>query len=98
MPVPIEAAPCRWVASLPDLQSMIHSLGSVEMLAVDVEHHHLHSYLGFVCLLQLSTGKTVITQHMKSVTPLLKSRKSLLPPDHLTNLACHASPAGLSWS
>lgn len=59
MPAPIEASACHWVASLPDLQSMIGSLESVEMLAVDVEHHHLHSYLGFVCLLQLSTGKLV---------------------------------------
>lgn len=59
MPAPIDAAACQWVASLPDLQSMIHSLESVKMLAVDVEHHHLHSYLGFVCLLQLSTGKPV---------------------------------------
>ena len=59
MPAPIEAAACHWVASLPDLWSMIHSLESVKMLAVDVEHHHLHSYLGFVCLLQLSTGKPV---------------------------------------
>ena len=59
MPAPIEAAACHWVASLPDLLSMINSLESVKMLAVDVEHHHLHSYLGFVCLLQLSTGKPV---------------------------------------
>lgn len=59
MPAPIEASACHWVASLPDLQSMIRSLEAVEMLAVDVEHHHLHSYLGFVCLLQLSTGKPI---------------------------------------
>ena len=56
MPAPMEDSPCNWVATLPDLQAMVHSLAGVEMLAVDVEHHHLHSYLGFVCLLQLSTG------------------------------------------
>lgn len=58
-PVPIETSPCRWVASMPDLEAMLNALESTDMLAVDVEHHHLHSYLGFVCLLQLSTGKTV---------------------------------------
>lgn len=60
MPPPIEVCPCQWVASLPELQSMIQRLEAVEMLAVDVEHHHLHSYLGFVCLLQLSTGKSCV--------------------------------------
>ena len=56
-PLPIEGSPCCWVASLPDLEAMVHALEATDMLAVDVEHHHLHSYLGFVCLLQLSTGK-----------------------------------------
>lgn len=57
MPQPVEQCDCKWIASLSDLQLMVHSLQGVEALAVDVEHHHLHSYLGFVCLLQLSTGK-----------------------------------------
>lgn len=57
MPASIVQSTCKWIASLSDLQAMVQNLQSIEMLAVDVEHHHLHSYLGFVCLLQLSTGK-----------------------------------------
>ena len=57
MPASIVQSTCKWIASVSDLQALVQSLQSVEMLAVDVEHHHLHSYLGFVCLLQLSTGK-----------------------------------------
>ncbi len=57
MPASIVQSSCKWIASLSDLQALVQSLQSIEMLAVDVEHHHLHSYLGFVCLLQLSTGK-----------------------------------------
>ena len=56
MPASIVQSTCKWIASVPDLQALVQSLQSIEMLAVDVEHHHLHSYLGFVCLLQLSTG------------------------------------------
>lgn len=57
MPASIVQSTCKWIASVSDLQALVQSLQSIEMLAVDVEHHHLHSYLGFVCLLQLSTGK-----------------------------------------
>ena len=56
MPASVEHCIPSWVASLTDLQDMIQSLEGCQLLAVDVEHHHLHSYLGFVCLVQLSTG------------------------------------------
>lgn len=42
---------------------MLREVSAAEMLAVDVEHHHRHSYLGFVCLLQLNAGKTVPLLH-----------------------------------
>lgn len=56
MPASLEQSQCRWIGRVADLQAMVHSLQGIDMLAVDVEHHHVHSYLGFVCLLQLSTG------------------------------------------
>ena len=56
MPAPTEQCKGKWIASLTDFQDMIQSFEGTGMLAVDVEHHHLHSYLGFVCLVQLSTG------------------------------------------
>ncbi len=59
MPASIVQSSCKWIATVPELQALVQSLQSIEMLAVDVEHHHLHSYLGFVCLLQLSTGKCI---------------------------------------
>ena len=60
MPAPIRRKTCKWVASLKELDAMLADLTGVEMLAVDVEHHHMHSYLGFVCLLQLSAGRSLL--------------------------------------
>ena len=62
MPAPVQQSKGKWVGSLSDLQEMVQKLEGVEMLAVDVEHHHQHSYLGFVCLVQLSTGKNLLCQ------------------------------------
>ncbi|KAL0050003.1 hypothetical protein WJX82_002589 [Trebouxia sp. C0006] len=77
MPASIVQSTCKWIASVSDLQALVQSLQSIEMLAVDVEHHHLHSYLGFVCLLQLSTGKTdylvdalALHDHMHLLRPI----------------------------
>ncbi len=64
MPASIVQSTCKWIAGVSDLQALVQSLQSIEMLAVDVEHHHLHSYLGFVCLLQLSTGKLPTSLHI----------------------------------
>lgn len=65
MPAPIQRKACKWVASPRDLQGMLADLTGADMLAVDVEHHHMHSYLGFVCLLQLSAGKICRPSHVK---------------------------------
>lgn len=77
MPAPVQQSKGKWVASLSDLQEMVQKLAGVEMLAVDVEHHHQHSYLGFVCLVQLSTGEAdylvdalALHDHMHLLRPI----------------------------
>lgn len=78
LPPPLQHGTCQWIANVVDLETMLQDLSSAEMLAVDVEHHHIHSYLGFVCLLQLSTGKPlqqmrmpVYLQHRYAVPDLM---------------------------
>ena len=73
MPAPLQRHNCRWVANVEDLQAMIRDLQSADMLAVDVEHHHKHSYLGFVCLLQLYAGKFL------HVTDIVTGGKLVMP-------------------
>ena len=37
--------------------SMLDELKTVDEIAVDLEHHDMHSYVGLVCLMQISTRK-----------------------------------------
>ncbi|WFC99812.1 exosome nuclease subunit [Malassezia yamatoensis] len=52
-----EANPFHWVSTKDQLEAMQAHLAEdrVKEIAVDLEHHNKHSYLGIVCLMQIST-------------------------------------------
>lgn len=56
--VPVEDASYLWVDSDETLAAMMASLTRTEtrVVAVDLEHHSYRSYLGLVCLMQISTA------------------------------------------
>lgn len=43
-----------WVDTMDDLEKMISDLSKLTEIAVDLEHHDYRSYLGIVCLMQIS--------------------------------------------
>ena len=48
--------PFHFISNPSDFQSLLlPAVQSATELAVDLEHHHLHSYLGKTCLMQIST-------------------------------------------
>lgn len=47
----------RWVDSIFELRRMLDELQGEKELAVDLEHHSYRSFLGFTCLVQLSSRK-----------------------------------------
>lgn len=54
----MEDTPLVWVRTARELRQMINEVKATcvgKEIAVDVEHHDLRSYRGFVCLVQLST-------------------------------------------
>jgi exosome complex exonuclease RRP6 len=51
----MEETPMIWVDTIDALQEMILKLCNVSEIAVDLEHHDYRSYLGFTCLIQIST-------------------------------------------
>lgn len=69
MPEPLQRSRCKWVANMEDLQAMLNDLAHAEVLAVDVEHHHMHSYLGLVCLLQLYAGNNTADMSVRLYSP-----------------------------
>lgn len=56
--VPIEHASYVWVNSDETLAAMVAALSepTVRVIAVDLEHHSFRSYMGLVCLMQISTA------------------------------------------
>lgn len=55
-PPALADTPLVWVNTPKRLQQMLADLQGVKCLALDTEHNSQRSYLGVLCLLQLSTG------------------------------------------
>lgn len=55
-PPALSQTPLVWVDTPKKLQKMLQELQGVTCLALDTEHNSQRSYLGVLCLLQLSTG------------------------------------------
>lgn len=57
MYTPFEETTAIWVDTKETLDGMIEELKQATEIAVDLEHHDAHSYIGFTCLMQISTRK-----------------------------------------
>lgn len=53
--LPLDAVTAVYIDEPEQLAELVLTLSAATEIAVDVEHHHEHSYLGFTCLLQIST-------------------------------------------
>ncbi|CAG9325828.1 unnamed protein product [Blepharisma stoltei] len=51
----LESTPLQIVDNLSDLEKVIEEISNEREIAVDLEHHSLRSYQGFLCLIQIST-------------------------------------------
>ncbi|KAK9238695.1 ribonuclease H-like domain-containing protein [Lipomyces kononenkoae] len=54
-PMTFENTAVNWVDTPEKLRTMLSSLRNETEIAVDLEHHDNRSYIGFVCLMQIST-------------------------------------------
>ncbi|OAD69496.1 hypothetical protein PHYBLDRAFT_96888, partial [Phycomyces blakesleeanus NRRL 1555(-)] len=52
---PFDKTSATWVDTEEGLRKMMDTFEDVEELAVDLEYHNYRSYLGFTCLMQIST-------------------------------------------
>ncbi|KAL8711091.1 MAG: hypothetical protein Q9220_004472 [cf. Caloplaca sp. 1 TL-2023] len=53
--LPFESTTATWVDTPEAVQDMLRDLRQAKEIAVDVEHHDMHTYIGLVSLLQIST-------------------------------------------
>lgn len=56
-PAKLNAKPVTMVDTRAELSKMIKALSKFQQIAVDLEHHDYRSYMGIVCLMQISTPK-----------------------------------------
>ncbi|KAL8915433.1 MAG: hypothetical protein Q9172_006868 [Xanthocarpia lactea] len=52
---PFESTTATWVDTPEAVQDMLRDLKNAKEIAVDLEHHDVHSYVGLVSLMQIST-------------------------------------------
>jgi len=52
---PFEDTSATWVDTVDTLEDMLRELKAASEIAVDLEHHDNRSYIGIVCLMQIST-------------------------------------------
>ncbi|KAI4279396.1 MAG: hypothetical protein LQ337_000319 [Flavoplaca oasis] len=52
---PFESTTATWVDTPEAVQDMLRDLKTAKEIAVDLEHHDVHSYVGLVALMQIST-------------------------------------------
>src|SRR5947209_197029 len=52
---PLEDTNAIWVETPEMLSDMIKELSKAQEIAIDLEHHDYRSYIGIVCLMQIST-------------------------------------------
>ncbi|KAJ1979417.1 exosome nuclease subunit [Dimargaris xerosporica] len=53
--LPFDSADAQWVDTVDQLTKITQILQQAPAIAVDLEHHNLRSFQGFVCLMQIST-------------------------------------------
>jgi len=58
LPVAMEQCPLTLVDTPQALTHMAATLAAVDQIAVDLEHHHYRSFMGFTCLMQVSTRRS----------------------------------------
>lgn len=71
----LEETPLIWVDTEDGLDAVISDLSQQQAIAVDLEHHSMHSYHGVTCLMQISTAATdylIDTIRLRSSIPKLE--------------------------
>lgn len=53
--LPFESTKAIWVDTMEGLEEMLKELKSAKEIAIDLEHHDNRSFVGIVCLMQIST-------------------------------------------
>lgn len=83
-PLPLDQCPLVFVDTVESMKKLVQELSHAQEIAVDLEHHDFYSFLGFTCLVQISTRVTdyiidclKLRDEMKLLAPVLLNPKIL---------------------
>jgi ribonuclease D len=95
-PSSLESTPLVHVSTESGLDLMISEILSLGEVAIDLEHHDIHSYRGFTCLIQLSTRDKDYIVHP---FPLFESlhRMNQFTTDPRIEKVLHGSDMDIQW-
>jgi exosome complex exonuclease RRP6 len=83
---PLHETPCEWVCDAEGIERMLEHLAGAREIALDLEHHSLHSYRGFTCLLQVSTRGQDFLVDTLECRALLGPLNSVLTDPNITKV------------
>ncbi|KAG8470867.1 hypothetical protein KFE25_009288 [Diacronema lutheri] len=93
---PLHETPCEWVDDEASLERMLEHLSGHDEIALDVEHHSLHSYRGFSCLLQISSRERDYLVDALELRDGLGALNELLTDPRVTKVL-HGSDSDVIW-
>ena len=86
-----------FVDTVEKLDSMVESIMACGEVAIDLEHHDVHSYRGFTCLLQLSTRTADYVVDPFPLFNVLGSRLNKFTTDPRIKKTFHGADMDIQW-
>ncbi|KAL1961266.1 hypothetical protein VTO42DRAFT_3212 [Malbranchea cinnamomea] len=94
---PFDSTTATFVDTFEGVEAMLAELKTVKEIAVDLEHHDMHSYQGIVCLMQISTrDKDWIVDTLKPWREKLQILNEVLADPNILKVL-HGSNKDIIW-
>ncbi|OMJ91136.1 hypothetical protein SteCoe_6400 [Stentor coeruleus] len=88
---PIDPSNIKYINSKTQLESAIKILSSAQFIGVDIEEYRENTYLGYICLIQISVFSTVYLIDALSLRRNISSLKPIFSNPNITKIfhGCH---------
>lgn len=94
---PMKSTPCSFVTSEEELFNVAERLKKATAIAVDIEHHSVRSFQGFICLLQISTREEdIIIDTLKLRGAIHRALAPIFTDDTIVKVL-HGADKDVQW-
>jgi ribonuclease D len=96
VPVAIDQCDCEYVETETQFENLLKNLNDSCEIAVDLEHHSYRSYLGFTCLMQISTRKQDYIIDTIKLRSSIKNLNEIFTNKNILKIF-HGSDSDIDW-